>query len=189
MAISKRTRFEVLRRDSYTCRYCGASAPDVKLHVDHVIPVALGGSDKPGNLAAACADCNAGKSSTSPDDETVADVSHDALTWAQAMILAGEQLNALTDDQEDYIDEFASLWDTFRSGDKPVPVPPNWRSIIKGYHASHFPIEALTESVNIAMSRDGIALSDRFQYFCGVVRNKLNDQMAHAALLIERGDV
>ena len=26
MAVSKRTRFEVLRRDSHTCRYCGQSA-------------------------------------------------------------------------------------------------------------------------------------------------------------------
>lgn len=39
MAVSKRTRFEVLRRDDHTCRYCGQSAPDVKLTVDHVLPV------------------------------------------------------------------------------------------------------------------------------------------------------
>lgn len=45
MSITKRMRFEVLRRDSSTCRYCGQSAPDVKLHVDHVRPAALGGDD------------------------------------------------------------------------------------------------------------------------------------------------
>lgn len=34
MAVSKRTRYEVLRRDNHACRYCGASAPEVKLTVD-----------------------------------------------------------------------------------------------------------------------------------------------------------
>ncbi|MEJ7724319.1 MAG: hypothetical protein WKF64_08445 [Ilumatobacteraceae bacterium] len=35
--ISRRLRFEILRRDGHTCRYCGARAPDVPLTVDHVI--------------------------------------------------------------------------------------------------------------------------------------------------------
>ena len=34
MAVSQCTRFEVLRRDAHTCRYCGSSAPDVKLTVE-----------------------------------------------------------------------------------------------------------------------------------------------------------
>jgi hypothetical protein len=63
MAVSKRLRYEILRRDNHTCRYCGASAPDVPLRVDHVTPVALGGSDKPDNLVASCEACNSGKSS------------------------------------------------------------------------------------------------------------------------------
>lgn len=41
MSVSKRLRFEVLRRDNHTCRYCGSSAPEVKLTIDHVVPVAL----------------------------------------------------------------------------------------------------------------------------------------------------
>jgi 5-methylcytosine-specific restriction endonuclease McrA len=39
MAVSKRTRYEVLRRDNHACRYCGGIAPDVILTVDHVTPV------------------------------------------------------------------------------------------------------------------------------------------------------
>src|SRR6185369_3226628 len=61
MAVSKRLRFEILRRDNHTCRYCGRSAPEVKLTVDHVKPEALGGRTEPDNLVAACSDCNAGK--------------------------------------------------------------------------------------------------------------------------------
>ena len=67
MAISRRLRYEVLRRDSYTCRYCGAKAPDVKLNVDAVVPEALGGSHKdPSNLTTACEACNSGKTSSKP---------------------------------------------------------------------------------------------------------------------------
>jgi 5-methylcytosine-specific restriction endonuclease McrA len=55
-------RFAILERDGFRCRYCGAPAPEVRLHVDHVIPVIAGGSDDPENLVAACEDCNLGKS-------------------------------------------------------------------------------------------------------------------------------
>lgn len=54
-------RFDVLARDEYTCRYCGRKAPDVVLHVDHIVPVARGGTNEPANLVTACRDCNEGK--------------------------------------------------------------------------------------------------------------------------------
>lgn len=54
-------RFEVLRRDSFTCTYCGRRPPEVVLHVDHVVPWSQGGSNHPDNLKAACQDCNLGK--------------------------------------------------------------------------------------------------------------------------------
>jgi len=61
-ALSKRVRFEVLKRDDFQCRYCGARAPDVALEVDHIDPVSGGGSDDFLNLVTACEDCNRGKS-------------------------------------------------------------------------------------------------------------------------------
>lgn len=67
MAVSKRLRFEVLRRDGYRCRYCGAGADRVELEVDHVTPVSLGGADVMENLVTACEPCNSGKSSTAAD--------------------------------------------------------------------------------------------------------------------------
>jgi hypothetical protein len=54
-------RFQVLLRDDYTCGYCGRSAPDVVLQVDHRTPVSLGGSDDIENLVTACVECNQGK--------------------------------------------------------------------------------------------------------------------------------
>lgn len=64
MAVSKRLRFEIFRRDSHTCRYCGATAPGTPLRVDHIVPVALGGTDHPSNLVTSCEPCNSGKTST-----------------------------------------------------------------------------------------------------------------------------
>lgn len=59
--ISKYIRFEVFKRDSFTCQYCGRSAPDVVLEVDHIIPVAKGGDNNITNLITSCFDCNRGK--------------------------------------------------------------------------------------------------------------------------------
>jgi 5-methylcytosine-specific restriction endonuclease McrA len=59
--ISLRLRFEILKRDNFTCQYCGRSAPSVALHIDHKKPVSKGGDNRPENLAAACLDCNIGK--------------------------------------------------------------------------------------------------------------------------------
>jgi hypothetical protein len=91
MAVSKRLRYEILRRDNHACRYCGATAPQVKLNVDHVIPTSLGGSDKPGNLVTACADCNSGKTSSLPNAEPVADVDQDAFRRAAELRHAEKQ--------------------------------------------------------------------------------------------------
>jgi hypothetical protein len=69
MALSKRLRFKILKRDGFTCRYCGAKAPTVELQVDHVTPRVAGGSDRPSNLVTACVGCNQGKGATPLDPE------------------------------------------------------------------------------------------------------------------------
>ncbi len=52
----KLTKREILRRDNYTCQYCGQHVP--YLTVDHVIPRHLGGEHIWTNLVAACPHCN-----------------------------------------------------------------------------------------------------------------------------------
>lgn len=69
--LSKKTRFEVFKRDSFTCQYCGQSAPDVVLRCDHIHPVSDGGEDDLLNLVTACFDCNAGKSDRLLSDNAV----------------------------------------------------------------------------------------------------------------------
>lgn len=89
-AISKKLRFEVFKRDGFRCVYCGAGTPDVLLVVDHIDPVAKGGTRDLMNLATACEPCNAGKS-----DRTLSDTTVVAKRRAQADQLAEYQEQAL----------------------------------------------------------------------------------------------
>ena len=61
MAISKKIRFEVFKRDGFRCAYCGKAPPLVILEVDHIDPKSKGGKDHINNLLTACFDCNRGK--------------------------------------------------------------------------------------------------------------------------------
>jgi len=58
---SRKKRWLILRRDKFTCQYCGTKAPEARLHIDHVIPVSKGGDNSDGNLVVACSKCNHGK--------------------------------------------------------------------------------------------------------------------------------
>lgn len=60
---SLRLRFEILKRDNFTCRYCGRNVKEdkVKLEIDHIIPRSRGGKDIPSNLQVSCFECNQGK--------------------------------------------------------------------------------------------------------------------------------
>lgn len=60
--ISTRARFEIFKRDGFVCQYCGSTPPSVTLHVDHIHPVAKGGTNDGSNLITSCSACNQGKS-------------------------------------------------------------------------------------------------------------------------------
>lgn len=59
--LGNKIRFEVFRRDSFKCQYCGKSAPDIVLNVDHINPVSKGGTNDIFNLITSCFECNQGK--------------------------------------------------------------------------------------------------------------------------------
>lgn len=57
-------RFRILKRDNFTCQYCGRSPrkdKDVVLQVDHIIPVSRGGGWGDENMITSCRECNLGK--------------------------------------------------------------------------------------------------------------------------------
>jgi 5-methylcytosine-specific restriction endonuclease McrA len=52
-------------RQKHRCYWCGAKVYE-HYHVDHVMPLALGGSDSPENLVIACPPCNLSKGARHP---------------------------------------------------------------------------------------------------------------------------
>jgi hypothetical protein len=70
-SISKKLRFEIFKRDSFTCQYCGAKAPDVVLEIDHLNPVKHGGKNDLLNLITSCFVCNRGKSARKLSDNSI----------------------------------------------------------------------------------------------------------------------
>lgn len=71
--IDERLKYAVLQRDNSTCQRCGANiynTPNVKLVVDHKIPVELGGETSIENLWTLCSKCNGGKQAFFIDEET-----------------------------------------------------------------------------------------------------------------------
>ena len=62
--IKDTTRYSVLERAGFKCQCCGIKPlknNDVILHIDHIIPYSLGGSDNIDNLQVLCDKCNISK--------------------------------------------------------------------------------------------------------------------------------
>lgn len=190
MAVTKRTRYEVLRRDNNTCRYCGATAPDSPLTIDHVTPVALGGTDTPDNLVAACRDCNAGKASTSPDSKSVEAVSDDALRWAKAMQAALDTEAQDLSEQAAYREHFEETWNAWQAGGQPIPKPQDWAATLDQWGRIPVPVAIIENAVSVAMGNTSLRNSDAiWRYFCGVVWRTLDNAREAAEASLNKEDI
>lgn len=111
--IPKKTRFEVFKRDKFTCQYCGAQAPDVILEIDHIKPVSKGGTNSIMNLVTACKACNSGKTNRELSDDTVVKVQKQRLDELQErreqLQMMLEWRDSLAQEIEDEIDSIDSL--------------------------------------------------------------------------------
>ena len=93
--LSKKIRLEVFKRDMFKCQYCGKSPikdQDVVLEVDHIVPVAEGGSNEMINLVTSCWDCNRGKGPRKLDDRQVIVTQHEEIEKLQ---IENEQFDLL----------------------------------------------------------------------------------------------
>lgn len=61
------SRFNIYRRDRYTCQYCGRSFPRHELNLDHVIPRSQGGLSRWDNVVCSCLNCNHRKGGRTPE--------------------------------------------------------------------------------------------------------------------------
>ncbi|MEO1691583.1 MAG: HNH endonuclease [Cyanobacteria bacterium J06631_6] len=56
--IPQSVRKYVLQRNNYQCQSCGKQEAEAKLNIDHIIPLATGGSNDISNLQVLCSRCN-----------------------------------------------------------------------------------------------------------------------------------
>ena len=149
-AITKKLRFEVFKRDAFTCQYCGRKAPDVLLHVDHIDPVALAGTNDILNLITACFDCNSGKSDRRLSDNTVLDKQREQLEQLQERKEQIEMMFAwqkgLASIKDDVTSQLSDYWSELASG---FSLNENGRKGLKRLE-KEFSIEEIMEAMRIA---------------------------------------
>lgn len=189
MAISKRLRFEIFKRDKFTCVYCGATPPAL-LEIDHIEPRAGGGSDDPSNLVTACKDCNLGKSDR-PLDDALPQIRQEAIDELQERV---EQIRAyrrwrtefddelhleLTAVWQAWIDEFEGYISKEKDGEvfhSPRVDFPSESAVLE--YLQDLPTSDVIEAVRIARwkwRKGDLGNHDVARYFCGVCRRKLRE--------------
>jgi len=185
VAVSKRLRYEILRRDDHTCRYCGKVAPAVELTVDHVVPTTLGGRDEPENLVAACRDCNAGKSSVPPGSPLVADVREDALRWARAMRLAAQIQHDDHAALATYVLGAQKLWLEIDGG----RLPNEFDDTCIVFYRRDVSLDQLRYAIATALARQAVPWSAKWKYACGIIWHQVRERQEKALELIAEGAV
>lgn len=189
MAISKRLRYEILRRDQNTCNYCGGKAPDVTLTVDHVLPVTLGGSDDANNLVAACKDCNAGKTSSSPDAPLVAQVDERAATYAAALHSVIEKRAAKFAADSEHLAWFDRTWNAWTDPEgHTIDRDGSWRNSVTRFMGAGLSRDFIGHAVEIALGSRRIRNVDGWRYFCGICHKEIKSITEEAAGLAAASD-
>jgi len=163
--LSVRTRFEVFKRDDFTCRYCGRKSPDVVLEIDHIIPVADNGSNDEMNLVTSCFECNSGKSDKPLGQMVTGEDPHDKAIelWERE-----RQLREYNEVQERVRKRIQAeiIWlnekHTLYQGEESYV-----RAMLK--HGSVYDVD---EAFAIADERVGDRYPARIKYVCGIMRNK-----------------
>lgn len=169
-AISKKIRFEVFKRDSFKCQYCGRSAPDVLLHVDHIDPVANGGNSVIFNLITACSDCNLGKGARLLSDDTAVSkqkIQLDAINERREQLqLLMEWRNELDNIRVESLEYAAEHYEkrfnaTLTDAGKDILM----REI------DQFGLQMILDAMDITVQRPNVIPNQRLRYIAGVCWN------------------
>lgn len=172
-AISKKKRFEIFKRDGFTCQYCGAHPPSVILHVDHINPVFLGGGNEIDNLVTSCQPCNLGKSAT-PLTEIPKGLKDkaDEIKERELQIVG---FQAEMQKKRDRIEgEKWRIAEILVPHSSDVGMRKDWLVSICMF-IEKLGLFGCIEAAEIANSRFGYNKSKMFAYFCGICWSKIKE--------------
>ncbi len=181
MALSKKRRFEVFKRDGFTCQYCGRKPPEVLLEADHITPQSKGGDDDSVNIITACRDCNRGKGArelTSIEPPIVEQVAERIERTAQVKQF-NKFLMAERRRQDKEIGGIMAYWSEYAEPARPEGHELRRRATSFRVFLRHLPAVKIMEAIDIAFTRRAPdSPSDDYQtwkYFCGVCWSKIKE--------------
>jgi hypothetical protein len=172
-SISKKTRFEVFKRDRFVCQYCGSHPPDVILHVDHIVAVAAGGTNDIDNLVTACSACNIGKGARDLQSAPTALAEKAALVAEAEEQLRGYQeiMEARRRRIEDDVWKIVHIFD-----EKSESWPRNDFQSVKKFIERLGLDEVIDAAERTMAKKTWYSDYSRFKYFCGVCWGKVRDK-------------
>lgn len=179
MAVTKTLRFEILRRDNFTCTYCGASAPKVTLHVEHIIPDALGGPDTPANLTTACIDCNLGKSVRMLDENTIEQANLRAAQWKDAIEQAITENRERREEDRLAGEYFLGIWLNWTPHQE---LDPDYPRSVARFLDLGLDWDDIEELVKVAMLHPA---KETWKYFCGCCLRRIQQLQERAHDIME----
>jgi HNH endonuclease len=176
MALSVRTRFEVFKRDGFTCQYCGGRTPDAVLEIDHVIPRVQGGGDELANLVTACWECNRGKAARllgdrapTPDDAEQTRLLREREEQLRAYNdLRGEIRARRNEAYAEVLDHWFEVWGETSLHRWHLP----WENVLRTAVEKLGPAEVM-EAMEITAGRFRYVTANAVRYFGGVLKRKL----------------
>jgi hypothetical protein len=186
MAVGKKLRFEIFKRDGFTCQYCGRTPPDVVLNCDHVTPVSKGGTDDQENLITACFDCNSGKSNISLDQviKPLAEQVEIAKERREQAVAYNEFLTSIRQEEDDAIERVGTYWyNSLATSDEDRNrwvFGPSRKQSIRTFLKSLVETEII-EAAELAIARKPATVEvdeDCWKYFCGVCWKKIRSRKA-----------
>lgn len=178
----KRSRFEVFKRDYYTCQYCGAQPPGVALVIDHIDPVANGGASTIDNLITACEPCNQGKAARVLGDRAVRPDADLMYLETQQEIAELRRYQAAASERErieaELVTHFQNLWSSV-SGLQWAPA----ESFIRGLLTSYDPqvVEAALRDVGPKQASGYLTARGGYQPYLRAVAKRMAAASAAAS--------
>jgi hypothetical protein len=168
--IGKKVRFDVFKRDDFTCAYCGSTPPSVILQVDHIHPVSQGGTNSINNLITSCQPCNIGKGATSLNVVPASLKEKAALIAEQEEQLKG--FYAIMREKDQRIeDEMWVIGEIIDSASVKEGIPRGFARSIQKFLGTIGFYEA-KEAAEIAREKFPWGGKKAYLYFCGVCHRK-----------------
>ncbi len=182
--VSMKVRYSVLARDGFMCRYCGARADTgAQLVVDHIVPVARGGSNDPANLITACHPCNAGKADRTPEGAAPTPTDHARLLAERRKLEnLAQEIADVTNARDELLQQVVNLLCAARRQDS---FHFQTAKVILSFVDQHGG-DVVVEWVHIAAMRLPPGVSDRSfgRYISGIRRRWLEQQRAPVIQLV-----